>query len=623
MKVLHFPTEGIPPRVSGLVPDNRGSYWPEIDGLRTIAVISVFIFHLDARLLPGGFVGVDIFFVISGYLITTLLVNDIEAGQFSILRFYQRRVARIAPAAFLVIAATMIAGFFLYSAQDFASLGSTAPAAALSYINVKLLFQGSYFTISPDAQPLTHYWSLAVEEQFYVVFPLFLYGAMRLPRHALAVSILCFALSYAACVLITPYAPIASFYLLPTRGWELVAGSSLAIAKKQYPKFPGGHSPFFVTAGLLVILFSFVFVRNEGFPGWIALLPVAGSTLVLAGIGNLNRGAIHRGLAHPVLVFIGKRSYSLYLWHWPTFSFIDYRFYMSSPAAGLALKIVISIAATLMTYHFVERPMRLWLNAPRLRVAAFGAFAALAAVIGIFGYSIRSNYYLSAEPRNVATGGVSVNPQGSGWVVVVGDSQGAMYGYELASLARILGFRLNVLSVAAGNELPDEPDTLWPKVLDFFGHRKPDVVIFAQAWSEKLSEDGERHFGDAIAALSDRAAEVVVLTQPPKLPPDANRQAMLAGVRPPFFEDQINTQRRTLANAIVKKFENSRVRALDVSDIFLNNDNSIKLIAPGGLLTYQDVGHLSGAGTALVRQRLEQVLRDALRSHRGSSEPLR
>jgi peptidoglycan/LPS O-acetylase OafA/YrhL len=137
----------------------RDKYWPEIDGLRTVAVASVFAFHLDPRLLRGGFVGVDIFFVISGYLITGLLLKDFESG-YSILRFYQRRVARIAPASFLIVAITMTFGFLLYSAQDFASIGATGLAATLSFINIKLLFQGNYFKISPDAQPLIHYWSL-------------------------------------------------------------------------------------------------------------------------------------------------------------------------------------------------------------------------------------------------------------------------------------------------------------------------------------------------------------------------------------------------------------------------------------------------------------------------------
>lgn len=141
-------------------------YWPEIDGLRTVAVLSVFVFHFKRALLPGGFIGVDIFFVISGFLITAILLDDIAGRRFSIATFYQRRISRIFPALILVVCATLAAGAWLYSAQDLASLGINATAAAGSVINIKLMWQGSYFIISEDAQPLLHYWSLAVEEQF-------------------------------------------------------------------------------------------------------------------------------------------------------------------------------------------------------------------------------------------------------------------------------------------------------------------------------------------------------------------------------------------------------------------------------------------------------------------------
>ena len=304
-----------PSRPSHFARGEKKTYWPEIDGLRTIAVISVFAFHLDAGLLRGGFVGVDIFFVISGYLITTLLLNDIEDGHFSIFRFYQRRIARIAPASFLVIAITMISGYFFYSAQDFAFLGTNGLAAAFSFINLKLLLAGNYFKISPDAQPLVHYWSLAVEEQFYILFPVLLYAITSVTRRPLTMLISCCALSFACCVAITPTAPIAAFYLLPTRAWELLVGSSLAIAKKRYSQLGQRQSSTCLAAGLIGIVLAFFFIRSDGFPGWIAGSPVAGSALILLGIGTAG-GVSQRFLAHPAMVFFGKRSYSLYLWHW-------------------------------------------------------------------------------------------------------------------------------------------------------------------------------------------------------------------------------------------------------------------------------------------------------------------
>jgi peptidoglycan/LPS O-acetylase OafA/YrhL len=585
---------------------------PEIDGLRAIAVISVFVFHLDPRLLGGGFVGVDIFFVISGYLITALLSRDIETESFSLLRFYQRRVARIAPASFLVLAVTIFAGAFLYSSQDFASLGANSIAASLSFTNIKLLFQGSYFEISPDAQPLMHFWSLALEEQFYIIFPIILYILIVATERPLLNLLTLFAFSFVACAITTPLTPTAAFYLLPTRAWELLAGSCLAIIKQKYLQLDARALSLSLAGGLILIFFSLGAVPSEGFPGWRAALPVAGAILTLAGAGD-GRSFIGRFLGHSIMVFIGKRSYSLYLWHWPIFSFVDYRFFLSSQSLVWAMKIVLTVSAALAAYRFVETPMRRLLNAPQRRATAFAMYVCAAAALSAAGYLIRSGYYLSAESGNVATGGVAVNPTGRKWVVVIGDSQGAMYGFELASLAHRLDFRLNILSVAAGNEMPGEDATLWPQVIGFLDAGEPDVILFAEAWSSKLTENGKRLFGGAIAALAERTARIIVLEQPPTPPRDATRPAILAGARPPFFEESAAAKSRAHAEAIIREFESRRVQVLDVADIFLNNDGSIRMIGPNGRLTYQDSGHLSDAGTALVRRKLEDALRDGLR----------
>ncbi|MBU3682452.1 MAG: acyltransferase [Phycisphaerales bacterium] len=150
---------------------SRPPYQPHIDGLRAFAVLAVLVFHLDRTVLPGGFVGVDVFFVISGYLITSIVAHEKESGAFSLARFYQRRVARILPAAFVVIAATLVATWLSFTVTDSSSTGAGAVAAVLSMANVKFAMQGDYFKMSPDAQPLLHYWSLSLEEQFYLFFP--------------------------------------------------------------------------------------------------------------------------------------------------------------------------------------------------------------------------------------------------------------------------------------------------------------------------------------------------------------------------------------------------------------------------------------------------------------------
>lgn len=262
-------------------------YRPDIDGLRTLAIGSVFLFHLGAGILPGGFVGVDVFFVISGYLITTMLVRDMVGGRLSYFGFIQRRVARLLPAILVVLSATLIAAWFLYSAQDFASLGVVAAAAIVSLANLKLFLQGSYFELSADAQPLLHFWSLSVEEQYYIVFPVLLLLLARMTPARVGVVLLGLTLvSFLACAVVTPYDPKATFYLLPFRVWELgVGGLGAFVARGAWGKLPVAVTQIGGIAGLLVVMVSFLLINETmDFPGYVAMVPVlATAGLLVAG----------------------------------------------------------------------------------------------------------------------------------------------------------------------------------------------------------------------------------------------------------------------------------------------------------------------------------------------------
>lgn len=594
------------------------SYWPEIDGLRTLAVLSVFLFHLNNRLLSGGFVGVDVFFAISGFLITDVLLTKHNRQGREILWFYQRRIARIAPAAFVTIATSLGAAYFIFSAQDFALLGSMVAWAAISAINIKLPFQGTYFANFSDAQPLIHFWSLAVEEQFYLLFPLVLYLLIeRSGRPARALWILT-AASFVASVAVAPNFPSEAFYLLPTRAWELLAGSSLAVWRRDRPPLRPGRASVLLTLGTAIIVASFLLVSSEGFPGWQAAIPVLGAVLALASVGR-SGGITQRFLASSPMTAIGRRSYSLYLWHWPIFSFVDYGLYQETSAVRTLLKVGLTIAATAASYALVERPFRSWLNMRRYRRLAFALFALVAAALVGGGLFIRHHYLLDASGR-VATGGVAVNPTGRrGAVVIVGDSQASMYGYELASLAGPMDFRLNVLSVSGGNELPGERATHWPQVRTFLDGHRPTVVVLAQIWTEKLGEKGKSELAGAIQAFLDRADYIVLLTQPPAPPLEATREGIRAGARPPFFQNAAQARSRAQIAATLRGLAGPRVIILDVTDAYLNPDGSIRLANAKGRETFSDRYHLTDAGTALVRTRFAAVLAALLDRPRPSS----
>jgi peptidoglycan/LPS O-acetylase OafA/YrhL len=592
------------------------SYWPEIDGLRSIAVLSVLAFHFDRRILSGGFVGVDVFFVISGFLITSILLLDFDSGHFSIARFYQRRIARIAPAFFVVLLTSLGVSALIYSKQDFASLGVNSAAAALSAINLKLLFQGSYFQLSPDAQPILHYWSLSVEEQFYLVFPIYLFLVLRFTKRPLTITIIGCLLSFAACVILTWLKPINAFYLLPTRAWELLAGSGLALFQRDNNAAALRPASIATWTGLIFLASSFLFI-NEGasFPGWIAAAPVVGTLLILSSIKTAEGShTIRPLLASSLLVFIGKRSFSLYLWHWPVFSFVDYHFFLSNSLFRTTLKLGICIGATLLTYSIVERPMRAFLNRRQHALLTFATFALAVTMVCIAGIEIRSRSYLEADSKQIQVGGVFVKGGGQGTVALVGDSQAVMYGYEIASLARDLCFDLNVLAGAATNQLPNEPDTHWDQVKQFLEDNRPDVVVLSELWSLKAARDS-RNLSKAIYSLKPFIKRIILITQPPILPREATREAIRSGVRPPFFEEKNDFEGRMLGNVAVKSLADDQVIILDVANSFLEVGEEIRVVGTKGRFNYQDATHLSDTGTASLRSMLEKALSEALPPH--------
>jgi peptidoglycan/LPS O-acetylase OafA/YrhL len=595
-------------------PSHKADTWrylPELDGLRTIAVLGVFSFHLNRRFLPGGFVGVDIFFVISGFLISSVLLQDIDGHRFSVIQFYQRRVARITPALFLILIGSLLAGAVFFSAQDLSSLGSSAAAAAVSAINLKLMLQDGYFQPSQDAQPLLHCWSLAVEEQFYLLFPPFLFLLTKFIRRPIALALLLCAASFALCVAVTEVRPVVAFYVLPTRAWELLTGCALALFRRGGGALNPRPASTLGWTGLVLIGISFVTVSETyGFPGWVAAVPVVGSAMVVGAVGSVG-GTFSRILAHPAAVYVGKRSYSLYLWHWPVFAFVDYAVVEASPALRLFLKITISLLGALATYTALEIPARRYLSRPGNRIISFAVFAAFTgAILGLGAYAHTYNY-LNAGPGSIASGGISINPTGRRSVVVVGDSQGAMYGAELASIARQRGFRLNLLSEAGWSELPGEPDTIWPKVQAYLVGHHADVVIVAEAWTRKLGGNPAA-LRQGISALEPYATRIIIFTQPPLPPPTANRQGIRTGARPPFWETSSDRSRRQRSADAISRIVGGKVQALSVADAFLNPDGSIRLIGDDGRLVFEDTYHLSNTGTALVHGRLEAAIVAAL-----------
>jgi peptidoglycan/LPS O-acetylase OafA/YrhL len=374
-------------------------YRRDIEGLRAVAVTLIILFHLGLRWIPGGYIGVDVFFVISGYLITGIISRRIEANTFTFVEFYQRRIKRIFPALFVMVAATLAGGFFLVLPGDYATIAKSAIYAALASSNFFFLLNTGYFDAAAEMMPLLHTWSLGVEEQFYLVWPSLIVGVVsffgRKWRPSLTALLVVAFLSYFFGTVLLTSDPKAAFYLPFTRAWEFVAGALLsrAVFGKLHFAFPllsklsGGM-------GLaLVIGSAFLITQDTPFPSWFVMVPVAGAALIVAPFNS--RCLARRILSSLPLAFIGRISYSLYLWHWPIITL--YRHYNLGRPLNLIEVFWLSgliVVVSLLSWRYVEEPFRQALWPARTTIArgfaaAFGLAATSLVIISYSGFPQR------------------------------------------------------------------------------------------------------------------------------------------------------------------------------------------------------------------------------------------
>jgi peptidoglycan/LPS O-acetylase OafA/YrhL len=354
----------------------------DITGLRALAVLPVVIFHGKAESLPGGFLGVDIFFVISGFLITSILTREMEQESFSLLRFYQRRVVRILPALLAMVVLVCAAGCLVLLPRELSSLAHSAAAAAGFVSNVYFWRESAYFAGAVLGRPLLHTWSLGVEEQFYILYPLLLLTARRLfPGRLKLLVTLATAASLGACLTIALDHPMPAFYLLPTRAWELGLGAMVALG--AFPRLRSTRlARLLPVAAIASMLLAFVLAGEEHSMRW-AVLPAA-ATAVLIAYGE--KGPTGRLLALPPFTAIGLISYSVYLWHWPLIVVCRIGGDAELDAAETVGLVIASLALGWISYASVERPfLRRFRSGPARPVVALGllasAFVAAAALV--------------------------------------------------------------------------------------------------------------------------------------------------------------------------------------------------------------------------------------------------
>jgi len=642
------------------------SYRPEIDGLRAFAVLPVILFHMDFNWIAGGYLGVDVFFVISGFLITSILKKEIDAGTFSFREFWARRIRRILPAMIVVTATILtLAHFFLFK-PDHPAIGKGGISALLSVANLYFWRvtgdSGGYWGTLADESPFLHTWSLSLEEQFYLAFPVAIWLVLRFRPRWLQGLILFVIIASLSIFLYGALAhPAATFYLLPTRAWELATGCYLALVlpanRVRDPKVE--HFESLALLGLCMVIAACFFVPNLN--GGLAIA-VLGTALIIAFAQS---GLCHTILAQRHIVHVGKMSYSLYLWHWPVLVIAGELGYTSYKW----LLIVPIYLLSLISYYLVEKPTRRRSGMiPAIGVCyvlTLGFSALLASSSPFYDTSaFEQPTYIPhtchplqlgtwGTPRKFGTtqllsdkvapdaylnGGVIIGKgAGDPKVVVLGDSHGCMWSDAIRTATERLGAKTSFYCVEGISPFVKLPLTYgadaWGFLskekyeyevsrLHFISQWKPAIVIVCACWSRV----SETEATDLLEFLEVNSSQILLVEQPPELGiGDRNALQFLCsqGVKPeigrmqylPFGNREQYERGRMLVRELASKFKNCDV--VPVCDLYVAN--SQVMVLNGKNIVYLDDDHLVTFGASLAIDRFGQIIADNLSGYSQST----
>ena len=644
-------------------------YRPEIDGLRAFAVLPVVLFHLGLG-FPGGFTGVDVFFVISGFLICGIILRESDEGRFSMLRFYERRVRRILPAFFAVIFASLILAALILYPGDFDMMGHHLSYISLFASNIQLsLFEGGYWAADAKTFPLLHTWSLAVEEQFYFVMPVILIVLHRWFRKHLFGALLClFFVSLAYCIYATQAIPQQAFYLLPSRAWEMLLGGMVYLLIQR--DCPWAKSPLVGSllgaVGFVLMVGSYFMITGEmAFPGYIALFPTVGAALFIYS-NSWGTNWTGQLLAWAPMQFIGKISYSLYLWHWPLIIFLKaHRWPEQITVTDKGALFVVSFAVSVASWKFIEQPFRHSAKRHSAIKAIVPACALLVLMLGVSLVIRKADGFPSriawiegeAVPRIKAeqealglagnqpifnamdefhNGGYQVGtsdgemPQ----FVVIGDSHAGMYGPQLSQLSVEYGEPVAFFTEASvrpffQNDV--ETDTL---VYSFIEKWKPSVILLIikmddELWRVVSDPDHARHLEHALRRVSENCDALYFVLQTPKSVEHNIRGdfdllqlrviSLLTdgAIELPHMVDEPEISR--LSRLQTKNWlEGLRLPNLTILDpgTYMLEDGKTVIADQQGRLLYLDDDHLSNFGAEHVSPLFREVFKEVVETSR-------
>jgi peptidoglycan/LPS O-acetylase OafA/YrhL len=510
-------------------------------------------FHAFPEAIPGGYIGVDVFFVISGFLITGIIARELDQKRFSLLGFYDRRIKRIFPALTVVLGAVLVLGWFSMLPADFARLGSDVFASAAFSANIALLLQSGYFDVESAKKPLLHLWSLGIEEQFYLLWPLLLMLAVRFRLSILAVTFTLGIASFVLNLALIGVDPVATFYLPFTRAFELLAGAALARGWGSISQTDAASNRRAIGGLVLIAVPVGLLHSHSAFPGWWALLPVGGSALLLSAPAAWLCRVV---LASKPMVWIGLISYPLYLWHWPLLVF--FAIIKFSPLTLLERELILlaSVLLAWATYRFIEQPVRFGKPGSRKAYALCAGMVLMAVAGGVVVWGRGFDLRLPAQIRAMT----GVTTESGNWrfhqclldlsretsfadncidhdrrplVLVWGDSTAAalLPGLRKAQESRNFGiaqFTSSSCIPALNADIPGVPNcrAINDQVLKLVREIRPDIVVLHGTWEKYLSNVAE-----TVAPLKQTGARVVVLGPVPVwqrgLPNEVLRHFML------------------------------------------------------------------------------------------------
>ena len=622
-------------------------YRPDIDGLRAIAIIAVVWFHAYPSSLRSGFIGVDIFFVISGFLISSIIFSNLERGTFSFGEFYIRRIRRILPALTTVMLSSLIFGWFALTAQEYKQLGEHLAGGAAFISNFLLWSESGYFDTAAETKPMLHLWSLAIEEQFYIFWPLLMALAWRKHKSFLTIMLMIAVASFAFSIYQIGYDKSAAFYSPLTRIWELMAGGILAYISLHRPalinRYPNQQS---FIGFILLVVGLIVINRWHAFPGWWVLLPVLGTVLLISAGPNawVNRKLI----SNRPLVWVGLISFPLYLWHWPILSFIKI---LKSQEPSWQLSLIAVLASFLLawlTFKFIEAPCRFG----KAKHTISALLLLLLAAIGTAGYLTYANngfesrksapslhevnrgdignpayhaelkiFFPCTEKtllKSSMPGGCLHSQQTSATdVAIIGDSHAQHLYLGIANSAK----NSNVL-LFMQDGLPTLDDKGFHDVLNHV-MQTPSIskVVLTAFWSWRIkgaekTTQFERSFRETVAALTAANKSVYVIAadipnfsfDPSKCKYSGRLGLGFGPVNQCSESSATFYKEREKYEALIKRSvePHEKLQLIDLSTFFCDSETCS--MARDGELYYRDKNHLNAIGSNYVGQKIVELI---------------